>query len=82
MSFLNADRGASNPLKDKENCQSVVVAFEVRRRGLTCTHCLILLKLIVQVILLFLLWITNQSLGRNGAVPAFESVAVAQAVIP
>lgn len=34
MSFLNADRGASNPLKDKENCQSVVVAFEVRRRGL------------------------------------------------
>lgn len=36
MSFLDADQGASNPTKDKENCQSVVVAFEARRRGLNC----------------------------------------------
>lgn len=36
MSFLDADQGASNPTKDKENCQSVVVAFEARRRGLDC----------------------------------------------
>ncbi len=34
MSFLDADQGASNPMKDIENCQSVVVAFEARRRGL------------------------------------------------
>lgn len=36
MSFLDADQGASNPTKDKENCQSVVVAFEARRRGIDC----------------------------------------------
>lgn len=34
MSFLDADQGASNPTKDWENCQSVVVAFEARRKGL------------------------------------------------
>lgn len=36
MSFLDADQGASNPTKDYENCQSVVVAFEARRRGIDC----------------------------------------------
>ena len=36
MSFLDADQGASNPTRDDENCQSVVVAFEARRRGLDC----------------------------------------------
>lgn len=36
MSFLDADQGASNPMKDNENCQSVVVAFETRRRGIDC----------------------------------------------
>ncbi|WP_289739383.1 toxin glutamine deamidase domain-containing protein [Paramuribaculum intestinale] len=36
MSFLDADQGASNPTKDNENCQSVVIAFEARRRGLDC----------------------------------------------
>ena len=36
MSFLGADQGASNPMKDSENCQSVVVAFEARRRGIDC----------------------------------------------
>lgn len=36
MSFLDADQGASNPTKNRENCQSVVVAFEARRRGLDC----------------------------------------------
>ena len=36
MSFLDADQGASNQTKDKENCQSVVVAFEARRRGIDC----------------------------------------------
>lgn len=36
MSFLDADQGASNPSKDENNCQSVVVAFEARRRGLDC----------------------------------------------
>lgn len=34
MSFLDANQGASNPTKNIENCQSVVVAFEARRRGL------------------------------------------------
>ena len=36
MTFLEADEGASNPFKDKENCQSCVVAFSARRRGLNC----------------------------------------------
>lgn len=36
MDYLSADSGASNPTKDEINCQSVVVAFEARRRGLDC----------------------------------------------
>lgn len=36
MSFLDADQGASNPTKDQNNCQSCVVSFAVRRRGLNC----------------------------------------------
>ena len=36
MTFLDADNGASNPLGDDENCQSVVIAFEARRRGINC----------------------------------------------
>lgn len=36
MSFLEADQGASNQKKYQDNCQSVVVAFEARRRGLDC----------------------------------------------
>lgn len=34
MSYLDADQGASNPTGDKQNCQSVIVAFEARRKGL------------------------------------------------
>lgn len=37
MSFLDADQGASNPSKSESNCQSVVVAFSARRRGLDCS---------------------------------------------
>lgn len=37
MSFLDADQGASNPTKSDSNCQSVVVAFSARRRGLNCS---------------------------------------------
>lgn len=36
MTFLEADEGASNPFKDTDNCQSCVVAFSARRRGLNC----------------------------------------------
>lgn len=36
MSFIDADQGASNPTKDQDNCQSCVVSFAVRRRGLNC----------------------------------------------
>lgn len=36
MSFIDADQGASNPNDNTQNCQSVVVAFEARRRGLDC----------------------------------------------
>ena len=36
MSYKDANNGACNPLRDNENCQSVVVAFEARRRGLNC----------------------------------------------
>ena len=36
MSYKDANNGACNPLRDDENCQSVVVAFEVRRRGIDC----------------------------------------------
>ncbi len=36
MSFIDADHGISNPTKDKDNCQSVVVSFVARRRGLDC----------------------------------------------
>lgn len=36
MPFFDADQGASNPTKDQNNCQSCVVAFAVRRRGLNC----------------------------------------------
>ena len=36
MTFLEADEGASNPFKDNKNCQSCVVAFSARRRGLNC----------------------------------------------
>ena len=34
MDYLEADSGKSNPSGNKLNCQSVVVAFEARRRGL------------------------------------------------
>lgn len=37
MSFLDADQGASNPTKSESNCQSVVVAYSARRRGLDCS---------------------------------------------
>ena len=36
MSFLDADQGASNPTKNQSNCQSCVVSFAARRRGLNC----------------------------------------------
>lgn len=36
MSFLDADQGACNPTKDESNCQSCVVSFSARRRGLDC----------------------------------------------
>lgn len=36
MTFLDADHGISNPTKDKNNCQSVIVSFVARRRGLDC----------------------------------------------
>lgn len=36
MSFLDADQGASNPTRDQNNCQSCVVSFAARRRGLNC----------------------------------------------
>ncbi|MDE5585906.1 MAG: hypothetical protein K2I92_06135 [Muribaculaceae bacterium] len=36
MSFSEADQGASNPSKDQNNCQSCVVSFAARRRGLDC----------------------------------------------
>lgn len=36
MRYLDANSGACNPLKNENNCQSVVVAFEARRRGLNC----------------------------------------------
>ena len=36
MSFYEADQGASNPSKDQNNCQSCVVSFAARRRGLDC----------------------------------------------
>ncbi len=36
MPFIEADQGASNPTKDQNNCQSCVVSFAVRRRGLDC----------------------------------------------
>lgn len=37
MTFLDADQGASNPTKSDSNCQSVVVAFSARRRGMNCS---------------------------------------------
>lgn len=36
MSFIDADQGASNPTKDESNCQSCVIAFSARRRGIDC----------------------------------------------
>lgn len=36
MTFIDADQGASNPTKDQDNCQSCVVSFTARRRGLDC----------------------------------------------
>ena len=36
MTFIDADQGASNPTKDQDNCQSCVVSFAARRRGLNC----------------------------------------------
>lgn len=37
MSFMDADQGASNPTKDQDNCQSCVVSYIARRRGLDCS---------------------------------------------
>ena len=37
MSFIDADSGNSNLIKDKSNCQSAVVAHEARIRGLNVT---------------------------------------------
>lgn len=36
LTYLEANSGSSNPLKDDANCQSVIIAFEARRRGLNC----------------------------------------------
>ena len=36
MNFLDANSGASNPFKDESNCQTCVVAFSARRRGIDC----------------------------------------------
>lgn len=36
LTYLEANSGSSNPLKDDINCQSVIIAFEARRRGLNC----------------------------------------------
>ncbi|MDE5882795.1 MAG: hypothetical protein K2H60_13810 [Muribaculaceae bacterium] len=36
MSYVDADQGASNPTKDQDNCQSCVVSYIARRRGLDC----------------------------------------------
>lgn len=36
LTYFEANSGSSNPLKDDANCQSVIIAFEARRRGLNC----------------------------------------------
>ena len=36
MTFYEANHGASNPSKDQNNCQSCVISFAARRRGLNC----------------------------------------------
>lgn len=36
MNYIDANNGACNPDRNSYNCQSVVVAFEARRRGIDC----------------------------------------------
>lgn len=36
MNYIEANSGKANPYHDDVNCQSVIIAFEARRRGLNC----------------------------------------------